>query len=92
LAAPAGIKVDEERSMSVAEPRIDSTTFYDDVQRVRALSGVAKQAIQCGGSVLDLASGPGRLSIPLARAGIEVVGLDASPKMLALAEQKLFPA
>jgi 2-polyprenyl-3-methyl-5-hydroxy-6-metoxy-1,4-benzoquinol methylase len=40
------------------------------------------------GSVLDLACGTGRLAIPLAQKGLEVVGLDASVPMLELARHK----
>ncbi|MGH9244096.1 MAG: class I SAM-dependent DNA methyltransferase [Acidimicrobiales bacterium] len=36
-----------------------------------------------GGSVLELGVGTGRLAIPLARRGLEVWGVDASPAMLA---------
>jgi SAM-dependent methyltransferase len=39
--------------------------------------------------VLELGAGTGRLTIPLARAGLEVVGLDLSPTMLAAARDKL---
>jgi SAM-dependent methyltransferase len=42
-----------------------------------------------GGQVLDVACGSGRVLVPLARAGHRVVGLDASPHMLALARRKL---
>ena len=38
--------------------------------------------------VLDLACGTGRLAIPIARAGVAVVGLDASPEMLDVARRK----
>ena len=41
-----------------------------------------------GGPVLELACGTGRLAIPIARDGVEVVGLDASSQMLSLAERK----
>jgi len=40
------------------------------------------------GSVLELACGTGILSIPLARAGHEVVGIDLSPAMIACAKRK----
>lgn len=40
------------------------------------------------GSVLDLACGTGRLTIPLAKKGLKVVGLDASKPMLTLARSK----
>jgi SAM-dependent methyltransferase len=45
-------------------------------------------ASQVGDPVLDLACGTGRLTIPLARDGHEVVGLDASPAMLSAARCK----
>src|SRR5690349_8398997 len=45
-------------------------SFYGDLAR------------QTGGPILELACGTGRLTIPLARDGHEVVGLDASRTML----------
>jgi SAM-dependent methyltransferase len=36
-----------------------------------------------GGPVLEVGCGTGRVLIPTARAGIEIVGLDLSPHMLA---------
>lgn len=45
-----------------------------------------------GGRILELACGSGRVLVPLARAGHRVVGLDASPHMLALARAKLAAA
>ncbi len=46
-------------------------------------------AEETGGPVLELASGTGRIALPLARAGYEVVGLDISPNMLAVARCKV---
>ena len=45
-----------------------------------------------GGRVVELACGSGRVLVPLARAGHHVVGLDASPHMLARAREKLTAA
>jgi SAM-dependent methyltransferase len=42
-----------------------------------------------GRRVLEVACGSGRVVLPLVRAGFEVVGLDVSPHMLALARDKL---
>src|SRR4051812_27466343 len=42
-------------------------------------------AARAGGPVLELASGSGRLTIPLARAGHDVTGVDLDPAMLARA-------
>lgn len=42
-----------------------------------------------GGKVLDLGCGTGVVALALARRGFDVVGVDHSPEMLALARQKL---
>jgi SAM-dependent methyltransferase len=42
-----------------------------------------------GNRVLEVACGSGRVLAPLARAGFELVGIDLSPHMLALARSKL---
>lgn len=64
--------------------------YYDLTQR--GVAGDAafylEQAQQAGGKVLDLACGTGRISIPMAQAGIDVTGLDLSQEMLEKARQK----
>jgi SAM-dependent methyltransferase len=57
-------------------PNPSAEAFYVDEARRR------------GGRVLTLACGSGRFAIPLARAGIEVVGLDVAPAMLERAKTK----
>ena len=47
-----------------------------------------KEARRSRGPVLELACGTGRVAVPIARAGIEVVGLDLSPHMLRMARAK----
>src|SRR5215212_6148089 len=47
-----------------------------------------RQISRYGHPVLELACGTGRLAIPLAEGGVEIVGLDISPHMLELAERK----
>lgn len=42
-----------------------------------------------GGPALELGAGTGRVLIPVAQAGVEVVGLDQSPAMLAVAREKV---
>jgi SAM-dependent methyltransferase len=42
-----------------------------------------------GGPLLELACGTGRLTIPLAREGFAITGLDLSEEMLAIAREKL---
>ena len=46
------------------------------------------EARGAGGSVLELGCGTGRVAIPIAQAGIEIVGLDSSPAMLEVARRK----
>ncbi|MCW5881921.1 MAG: methyltransferase domain-containing protein [Anaerolineae bacterium] len=46
-------------------------------------------ATEAGGPVLELGAGTGRVLIPVAAAGVEIVGLDASPAMLAVAREKV---
>ncbi len=43
----------------------------------------------CGGPVLELGCGTGRITLPLARQGIDVTGLDASHSMLEVLRAKL---
>ena len=45
-------------------------------------------AREVGGSVLELGCGTGRITIPLAQAGIAITGLDIVPGMLARAQKK----
>jgi len=54
----------------------------DDLAFIRGL------ASETGGPLLELACGTGRLAIPLAEAGFEVVGLDRSGPMLDVARAK----
>ena len=44
-----------------------------------------EQALASGGPVVELAVGTGRIAVPVARAGIRVIGVDSSPGMLAVA-------
>jgi SAM-dependent methyltransferase len=45
-------------------------------------------ALETGGPVLEIACGTGRVSIPIARLGLDVTGLDIVPGMLELARRK----
>ena len=46
-------------------------------------------AIGAGGPVLELGCGTGRVSLPLARAGVDLVGVDRSAPMLARARKQI---
>lgn len=48
-----------------------------------------EQASRFGSPILELACGTGRVTIPLAKAGFSVYGLDLSQEMLAVFEKKL---
>jgi len=65
----------------------DSANAQD--MSVRVMPFWLALAQESGGPVLELACGTGRVLLPLARAGIEVTGLDLSPHMLAMARRKL---
>ncbi|MDA1349028.1 MAG: class I SAM-dependent methyltransferase [Chloroflexi bacterium] len=47
------------------------------------------EAKRAGGTVLELGSGTGRVSFPIAEAGVDIVGVDFSPRMLDVARGKL---
>ena len=47
-----------------------------------------EEAISCGGPIIELGSGTGRVSIPIAEAGVPILGIDNSTAMLKLARMK----
>jgi ubiquinone/menaquinone biosynthesis C-methylase UbiE len=66
--------------------------FYDYVVLYRERQDVVfyvEMARESGGPVLELGCGTGRVLIPIARAGIEINGVDNSSSMLAICKQKL---
>ena len=46
-----------------------------------------ERALATGGPVVELAVGTGRIAVPVAQAGIRVIGVDESPGMLAVARE-----
>lgn len=72
--------------------RNEITPLVYDLQTPADLPDVAFWVQWCsevGGPVLELGCGGGRVSIPLARAGVEVIGVDTSEPMLKLARENL---
>jgi SAM-dependent methyltransferase len=71
----------------------DYAAFYDwENRRTVGRRDVAfweAFAREAGGPVLELGSGTGRVTLPLARAGTHVVGVDRSAEMLAFARRRL---
>lgn len=47
-----------------------------------------EEARKSGGPVLELGCGTGRVTMPIARAGVEILGLDDSARMLSIARRK----
>ena len=45
------------------------------------------EALASGGPVVELAVGTGRIAVPTAKAGVQVIGVDESPGMLAVARE-----
>ena len=45
------------------------------------------EARAAGGTVVELACGTGRISVPIAKAGVRVIGVDASVRMLEVARE-----
>ncbi len=66
-------------------------TLYDYYQT--GLEGdiqfYVEEARKAGSSVLELGCGTGRILIPVAESGINIVGLDRAPAMLSIARQKI---
>jgi SAM-dependent methyltransferase len=69
--------------------------IYDDARHYDALFPgpndlpfYQRQLAACGGPVLELACGSGRLTVPLAAAGADVTGIDQSPSMLEAAAKR----
>lgn len=69
-------------------------TLYDEIARIydpwsrsvtEDVEFYVDQALASGGPVVELAVGTGRIAVPIAAAGIHVIGVDASPGMLEIA-------
>jgi SAM-dependent methyltransferase len=71
-------------------------TLYDSIARIydpwsrsvtEDIGFYVDHALASGGPVVELAVGTGRIAVPIAQAGIQVIGVDASPGMLAVARE-----
>ena len=76
--------------MTFEFPYDDWAGIYDEVyaELTHDIPFYVSQAQSTGGPVLELGAGTGRISIPIASQGIDVVGIDVSPKMIELANSK----
>jgi len=77
--------------MSETIPLYRDGRHYDALNRPLNLADVpfyVEEAKGANGPVLEIACGTGRIAIPIAQSGVEVVGLDRSATMLAHARTK----
>jgi SAM-dependent methyltransferase len=80
---------DDERAGAV-EPFQDAALYDWEYRRRRSdVAFYRMLAGERGGPILDLGCGTGRLTLPLARDGHNVVGIDLSKPMLARARQRV---
>lgn len=65
--------------------------LYDEIYRdfLPSVSQISFLARYAGAGALELGVGSGRIAIPLAEAGVEVVGMDNSPDMVRIFEMKI---
>jgi SAM-dependent methyltransferase len=65
-------------------------TLYDDWSRqvVEDVDFYVEEATTAGGTVVELGVGTGRIAVPTALAGVPVVGVDSSARMLELCKQR----
>ncbi len=74
------------------DERVAVAEFYDHLQPYAGRQDVdfyVDLARESGGPVLEIGCGTGRILIPTARAGIEIVGLDNSESMTSICADKL---
>jgi len=76
-------------------------TLYDPIARIydpwsrsvtEDIGFYVEQAVASGGPVVELAVGTGRIAVPIAQAGVPVIGIDSSPGMLAVARETALDA
>ena len=66
--------------------------FYEHIAPYKQREDIefwVEMARESGGPILEIGCGTGRILLPIARAGIEITGLDLSPAMLSICRQKL---
>jgi len=71
-------------------------TLYDRIARIydpwsrsvtEDVDFYVEEALASGGPVVELAVGTGRIAVPIATAGVRVIGVDTSPEMLRVAAE-----
>jgi SAM-dependent methyltransferase len=86
------VTADQHDSSGGYEEYSFTAEFYDHIGPYRERQDVGfyvEMALESGGPVLEIGCGTGRVLIPTAQAGVEIVGLDNSERMLALCREKV---
>ena len=81
----------DQRAREVLPRLYSDPVHYDLLAQMTAPDDLPfyRQLVEArGGPVLELGCGTGRVTLPLARLGVEVVGLELSSEMLSFAVQK----
>lgn len=76
--------------MSNDSPYDAIARLYDpwSLSVVEDIEFYVEEALASGGPVVELACGTGRIAVPIAEAGIGVIGVDGSPRMLDVARER----
>jgi SAM-dependent methyltransferase len=71
-------------------PALSAAERYDALHADRTADAAyyAREAAAAGGPVLEVGCGTGRVALAIARAGVEVTGIDRDPALLSLAAAK----
>ncbi len=86
-----GSRTDVQRAESRLRSAYDSIArLYDPWSRsvTEDISFYVEEARRAGGPVVELGVGTGRIAVPIARAGIPVIGVDDSPAMLDVCRER----
>jgi SAM-dependent methyltransferase len=70
-------------------PHVEFYDYVNPYRERRDVSFFVEMARNSDGPVLEIGCGTGRVLIPTASAGVEIVGLDASHQMLSVCKRKL---
>src|SRR6478672_4584728 len=64
--------------------------IYDPWSRsvIEDIAFYVEEALDAGGPIVELGVGTGRIAIPIAAAGVQVIGVDASAGMLAVCAEE----
>lgn len=76
-------------SLEIGEARAEDATALARIGLLGDVAFYRDLAVETGGPVLEVGAGTGRLTIPLARAGLAVIAVDLSVPMLQRLREKL---